>query len=121
MELYDPENPLMFSTYKLIQLSNAVAYNLSRYLKHEDLMLAVNNAIVGKMSSVCNRLFCQSKLINGIIKVETPYQVSLGHLVLVHSFAHHFIPVSDPGFAVDKSILYKKELDTNCQRVTIYG
>ena len=70
MELYDPKNPSIFGSYNFFTLASTVSYNLSRYLRHGDLLLVCNSRYIGRMSFVCNRLFCQTKLINGIIKVK---------------------------------------------------
>ena len=120
MDVYDPEHPSIFSPYKFIKLAKPVAYNLSRYMRYGDLYLVVNNKTVGVMSNVCNKIFTQSKLINGIISLKTTDGQCLGHLVLVYSFVHHFIPQTDDGFIIDETI-YKRELLLNCNRVSIYG
>ena len=120
MEEYDPEFPAMEGSYFFFVLAPVVNYNLSAYLKHGDLLLALNKSYVGKMSCVCNKLFCQSKLLNGIIKVETPLKQILGHLVLVQNTAYHFIPYTyeNNGFAIDNQILYKRETNIQCQVAT---
>lgn len=117
MEAYDPENPSVIGSYHFCSVAPAVAYNISNYLRFGDLTLAVNESLIGKVSSVCQKLFCQSKINNGVIKVLTPHNEILGHLVLVHSVAHHFIPFADDGFAIDNQILYKREPYLQWQRV----
>ena len=107
MELYDPEHPSISGSYFYLRLDSSVVYNLSNYLKHGDLLLVIDGSYIGRISMVCDKLFSQSKLKNGIIKVESPYSQTLGHLVLVKNTVHHFIPFEDGGFAIDNQI-YKR-------------
>jgi len=109
MEAYDPSNPSVQGSFYFCVLAPAVAYNISNYLKYGDLSLAMDEQLIGSISLVCRRLFCQSKINHGLIKVLTKNNEIIGHLVLLNSFAHHFIPFVGNRFAIDKQILYKRE------------
>jgi len=117
MEAYDPSNPSVLGSYYFVNLVQSVKYNLSNYLNYGDLLLVFDTNYIGRMSTVCNKLFCQSKINNGIIKVITPFQEVLGHLVLVQNVAYHFIPLADNGFAIDNQIIYKREKNLHWQKV----
>ena len=108
MDLYDPENPRMGETFGFFELVPSVAYHLNRDLRHGDLLLSVNADFVGRVMSVCDRIFCQSKVKSGIISVQTHCRDVIGHLVIVHSKAHKFIPIADDEFQIDHSV-YKKD------------
>ena len=109
MELYDPNYPSVHGSYKYFQMSKTVLYNLSRYLQYGDLLLSVDAEYIGRISSLCNKIFCQSKGINGIIKIQTSQNRSIGHIILAEDTAHHFIPIADNEFLIDKQIIYKRE------------
>ena len=109
MELYDPRNPAVEGSYYFLNILPTVAYNLSTYLNYGDLLLVVNDRYIGRIMIVCDKLCSQSKFKNGILKVETPHNAPLGHVVLLNTIVHHFIPFADDGFAVDKQIIYKRE------------
>ena len=121
MDLYDPENPSINYSYNFFQLSNNVLYELNRHLHYGDLLLSVDSYYIGLISCVCEKIFCQSKFRNGIIKIQTSCNKSIGHLVIVRNIAHHFIPIADNGFVIDNQILYKREPQYNCRRVSRHG
>ena len=119
MELYDPEHPSIHQPYNFITLTSTVAYNMNRYLRYDDLFLVLNKNPIGSMSNVCDKIFTQSKIINGIISLNTRDGTLIGHLILVYGIVQHFILQSDTSFVIDETI-YKRVPFVNCKRQQSY-
>jgi len=113
MDLYDPEYPALNYGFNCITLNPNVGYNLSIFLKYGDLILVLDEKIIGNIHQMCSRIFVHSKLKNGILKIQTDCDEDIGYLVIVNRTAHHFIPTSCTGFPIDETILYKKDQKNN--------
>ena len=102
MDLYDPNHPSINHPYYFLELSDNIRDHLKNNLEKEDLMIFYNNNYIGIISKLCGRIFCQSKISNGIVGVCSS-QTQLGHLVVIQNKASEFVNHHSNSFLIDSS------------------
>ena len=116
MREYDPTHPEWFAHYRLVEVPLCLRRQMLNEVRYPDWVLVLNGRSIGRMTTICGRVVCQSSVQAGVFAVyDLASKYFLGHLFL-HGFTAHAYIRANEELAMDATFLYKVDMGLSVEQ-----